>query len=129
MSLDNIYGAWFIVTNGRQRNATTYKNGESKIIWIMMATVCHVTSSSDLENFRPLDLCRTKCTSATIWLHTTHGSNCNLKYHKPLLPKALYYHYRPVYLYKIFDRIPCLKVTKNHISFATRQRDITQSCV
>jgi len=36
--------------------------GESKTTRIMMATVPHVTSGWDLENFRSIDFCSTECT-------------------------------------------------------------------
>jgi hypothetical protein len=39
--------------------------GESKTTRIMMATVPHVTSGSELENFWPMDFCSTEW---TIWL-------------------------------------------------------------
>jgi len=37
--------------------------GESKTARIMMATVPHVTSSSGLRNFRPMDFCSTECST------------------------------------------------------------------
>jgi len=38
------------------------KYGESETTRITIATVPHVTSGSDLENFRPMDICSTVCT-------------------------------------------------------------------
>jgi hypothetical protein len=83
----------------------------------------------DLKNFRPLKLHRKECTSATIWLHTKYESKCNPKCQKSLLPTALFYHYRSVHLYKIYDRTPYSKVTKNDISFAMQRRCMTQCFV
>ena len=68
------------------------KYGESKTTRIMMATVPHVTSGSDLENFKPMDFCSTECTIFEGIFNFQYSSRDNHSYtfhlsHPPVLHK------------------------------------------
>jgi hypothetical protein len=72
VSLVNIYVAWLIVRNGRQRN-TTNTQIWGKVKWLELWWQLYVTwlPVRDLENFKPLDFCRTEGTllgDSTCWV-------------------------------------------------------------